>query len=69
MDLVLSIVSEIADKEETSLANLPPLYETLDTEALQAFVESAEDITVSIEFVYNDYTVRIGSDGDIEVRE
>lgn len=68
MGLVQCILEEVAAREDTSPADLPPLYENLDPEALQELVESTDDASFHIEFGYNDYAVRIGPDGDVDIR-
>lgn len=69
MELVRRIAEAIAEREDTSYADLPPLYDVLDPEALQELIESADDEVVTVEVVYNDYVLRIGADGDVDVRE
>lgn len=69
MGIPEKIFSEIAHREDTSRLDLPPLYETVDPDALQDLVESADDETFRIVFSYNDYIVRIEADGGIEVSE
>lgn len=67
MELVQRITEEVADREDSSPMDLPPINETLDSQALQELVESAEADTLAIEFVYCGYTVRVEGDGDVEV--
>lgn len=67
MDLVRAIVFEVAEREGTDPTQLPPLYEVVDPDALQAFVESSGDDALAVEFLYQGYEVRVTSDGDVEV--
>lgn len=67
MTLVESIVAEVADREDVSPVDLPPLYDHLDSEALQDLVESADAGTLEITFVYDDYTVIVQADGSVDV--
>lgn len=69
MDLVQRIAAEVADREDVSHVDLPPIYETLDPQSLQELIESAEDDALVVEFVYCEYTVRVDADGDIDVSE
>lgn len=67
MALVERIVAEVADREDVSPVDLPPLYERLDSEALRELVDSADDGILEIEFVYDGYVVVVGGDGSIRV--
>jgi hypothetical protein len=54
--LLLAIVNAVAAVENESATSLPPLSETVDVEALERLVESADDgLTVS--FSYGGYHV------------
>lgn len=68
MDIVNRIVDEVAARKDTSPLALPPLYASVDPEALEEIVSSSND-AVTIEFEYCDCTVRVGTDTGIQVRE
>lgn len=68
MDVVHSIVSDIAERKDTTCVDLPPLYESVDPDVLENVVSSSDD-SVAIEFEYCDCTVRVEADGGTEIRE
>lgn len=61
-------MDEIAGREGASHLDFSPLYETLDPQALEELIESGEDDTLTVEFVYEGYTVRVYGDGTVEIR-
>lgn len=75
--LTSTIVSAVADAEGVRLTDVedPPLYEVLDTAALEAaFFSSGDprylyDADVSTEFMYRDYRIVVRSDGWVLVYE
>lgn len=58
---------EVARREEASPVDLPPLYETVDPDALQGLVASADDEAFSVEFSYHGYEVTVAADGSVDV--
>lgn len=62
------VVLTIADETATDIDALPTLYETINPEALDQFVESATDRTVSVTFEYYDHRITVTGDGEIDVR-
>lgn len=68
MDVVHRIVTDVAERKDTSRLDLPPLYESIDPDALKNVVSSTDD-SVTIEFEYCDCTVRVAADGGVEIRE
>lgn len=68
-----AVVQAVAAVSDTSPTNLPPLYETINTDALDALLEAerqtAADATIDVSFRYDDYEVVVSSDGDGHVRE
>lgn len=66
-DLVYRILTVIAERERCDLLELPPLAETLDTDALVALVEGPGVTEVS--FSYYGYLVSIDCDGELQVME
>lgn len=65
-DIVHDILTEVAETRGTDLFDLPPIGETIDTDALQNLLESSE--MVHIVFEYVGYEVAVSS-GNISVRE
>ncbi|MEF8779096.1 MAG: HalOD1 output domain-containing protein [Haloferacaceae archaeon] len=74
-DLTSEIVFAIAEARGGDPAEVrsPPLYESVDTEALEQLFfgefsrENGLDETLSLEFPYAEFLVRVESDGSIEV--
>lgn len=60
------IVEHVADTIDTSVLDLPPLYEVLNPEALDALL-AADDVTVS--FTYCGHRVTVSSDDSISVTD
>lgn len=69
----LEIIEQVASLEETDPLALPPLYDTVDPEALDSLVHSsAADgarAESTVRFTYCGYDVRVEADGDIVVIE
>lgn len=66
-----AVVERIATCEGVGPTELPPLYDTIDTEALDSLVGSAEpsESTLQIEFTYNDYEVTVTGEGVVHIDE
>lgn len=62
----LAIVNRVAELEDTTPLELPPLHETVDPGALDTLLES-EGVTVS--FTYYGYHVTVTSGGTIAITE
>ena len=62
---VFEIVEAIAEEEGVDAVELPPLGETLDTDALEALVGSGGDVTISFE--YAGYRVGVDSRGTVTI--
>ncbi|GGN88140.1 MULTISPECIES: HalOD1 output domain-containing protein [Haloarcula] len=62
----IAIVDALTDIRHCSTADLEPLYDTLDTDALDALVESAES-SVQVRFSLDGFGVLVSSTGRIEV--
>lgn len=65
-----AVIEAVADMTGGSPMEMPPLYDTLDVEALDTFLtaERADSFgTVSVSFTYDGTFVWISSDGTIEV--
>lgn len=67
MNVAQSIVREVATLEEVAPHELPPLYETVDPEALDQTLESLDAGEGSITFTYTDYVVIVDSAGNVTV--
>lgn len=65
------VVRKIADRESVDPLELPPLYESVDPEALDALVETGDrsGSVRKIEFVYNDYSVHVTGEGTVQIDE
>lgn len=65
---IAAVLERVAALENRSPTNLPPLYETVDPEALGSLLESTEDVSVCLE--YDGYRIVIGPDPrEVEVVE
>ncbi|RQG98011.1 HalOD1 output domain-containing protein [Natrarchaeobius chitinivorans] len=68
----VTIVQEISDRDGVRPTDLePPLYEVVDTEALDALFRSSGDdtdtATVRLEFTYRGYTVSVTGPQEVEI--
>jgi len=63
----VAIAQEIAAIEGVDPVKLPPLYDCIDTDALDALVQHSDAQDLTIEFDYDAYTIRVGGTGDITV--
>ena len=59
------IVESVADSSDSDPLELPPLYERIDPDALEAFVAGTEDGLV--EFRYAGHAVTVDSRGEVQV--
>ena len=62
---VFEIVESIAEAEGVDAVDLPPLGETLDTDALETLVSSERDVTITFE--YAGYWVGVDSRGTVTI--
>jgi hypothetical protein len=70
-DVIYRISSTIADQTDSALSELPPLYETIDPDALDAFLGSSDDNAASassVEFSYCGHRLRVDSTGQVQLR-
>lgn len=72
--LPTSIVSTVARSKGVAPTHLPPLYETVDPDALEALVAStssdtSDDVRLSVRFAYAGRNVVVYSNGTVEVRK
>lgn len=65
-DTLVDIIEHVAALEETAVCDLPPLYESVDPDLLDAVLESGE---VTVSFSYCGYAVSVQSDGLLIVSE
>lgn len=61
------VVHTVAERTGSDPLELPPLYEYVDTDALEAFVQGTTDGLV--EFHYVGHTVTVDSRGEVEIDE
>lgn len=69
MNVTESVVQEVASLEGVDPHELPPLYETVDPEALNQTLESLSHGEGYFKFTYTDYEVNVDGDGTVTVRE
>lgn len=67
MSPIYDVVSAVAEASGQSHTELSPLLETIDPDALVAFVESAAD-DAELAFDYCGHRVTVSGDGDVETR-
>lgn len=63
----LRIVDAIADATDTDPLELDPLYEVVDPEAMERFLESDPTGAATVVFTYHGHAVEVRSDGAIAV--
>lgn len=61
------IVSSIAEQTGTDVLDLPPLNDSIDTDALISFLQS--EASSGVEFTYHDHTVSIDANGRVRVTD
>lgn len=61
------IITAIADAMQTDALDLPPLYDTIDTEAVAELVQG--DGVSEVAFSYHGHVVAIDGDGQVRVSE
>ena len=65
----LRIVELVAVAEGTPPANLPPLYDAIDPEALDAIFGGDTDATGRLEFDYSGYTVVVDTEDGVTLAD
>lgn len=65
----MTIVERIAEREGEDPVHLPPLYDTVDPEALDTLCRPSVAGASQISFTYCGYDVRAHGDGEIEITE
>lgn len=70
-DVIYSISMDIAEKTGLDVCELPPLNETIDAEALDAFLRNSNSPDThperSVEFPYCGYRVTVDSTGQVQL--
>jgi len=61
------IARKIASIEGDDPKELEPLYDVIDTDALDDLVHSSDSQHVTVEFEYGEYTIRVDGPGEITV--
>ena len=67
--LVISIVDAVAAARGCDPADLEPLHDVVDPDALQALFAGSGRSTGRIQFAYGDHTVVVDADGNVLVRD
>lgn len=69
--LTVRVVEEVAEREGVDPLDLPPLHDSIDTDALESLfsgpIAGAERDGVEITFTYRGYAVTVAADGAIEI--
>ncbi|NIC00981.1 HalOD1 output domain-containing protein [Halobacterium sp. R2-5] len=61
------IVTKIAEENNAGVTALPPLYDTIDPEKLDALIQSLEDGSIS--FTYAGYEVTVTSEKEVTIAD
>lgn len=68
-ELPLVIAERIAEREGLTPIDLqPPLYESIDTDALESLLESSNE-KISVSFTYQGYTIHVDGTGSVQVSD
>lgn len=62
----IRVAEEVAQAKGVDVLDLDPLFETIDSDALNALLANA-DQDVAVAFEYEGYAVRIRGDGEISL--
>ncbi|WP_337652328.1 HalOD1 output domain-containing protein [Halomontanus rarus] len=66
---VYAVVSAVAEAEGTDPVELPPLYEAIDSEALNdLFTGRAKSTVGKVTFQYAGYDVTVNGNGEVQAR-
>ncbi|WP_340102305.1 HalOD1 output domain-containing protein [Salinibaculum salinum] len=63
------VVEEVADREGVDFLELPPIYETVDPDAVTALCKTQNGSHVTVEFTYLDYRITISEATDVSISE
>ncbi|MFC6862824.1 HalOD1 output domain-containing protein [Halomicroarcula sp. GCM10025817] len=64
-NIVVEIVEQFMKLDGCGLTELPPLQETIDVDALESLLTSADDSDLIVQFEYNDATVSLTGEGSV----
>lgn len=67
--LSLRIIDALADATDTDPLELDPLYDVVDPEALDRFLEADPTGEATVQFSYHGHSVAVRSDGAVAVDE
>lgn len=67
MDPSLAVVAALTDVLEVSPIDIEPLYEAVDTDALDALVESGTNADAAVSFEVADHAITVRGDGTVTV--
>lgn len=65
--VVVTVVETVATVTDREVTAMPPLFATIDAEALTALVTSARDQHLEVTFSYEGCRVTVSSSGDVVV--
>ena len=63
-----AVVSAVAEAEDVDPVELPPLYNAIDPDALNALVTSDSSTVSTVTFQYAGYAVVVRGEGKVEVQ-
>lgn len=63
--LIIEAVAHETDSDPLALE--PPLYDAVDTDALDRLTQTGSAETVTVEFEYSDHSITVRGDGTIDV--
>ncbi|WP_169330930.1 HalOD1 output domain-containing protein [Natronococcus occultus] len=63
-----SVVRAVAELEETDITELEPLYEAIDTNALNVLLD-APGTQIEVTFEYGEYLITVTNGGELTVEE
>lgn len=66
MAITADILDRVAEENECDPLDLPPLYHSIDADALERCVTSAES-PVTFQFTYYSYTVTVRGDDEVKI--
>lgn len=64
MDIVLSLLEEVADAEQSRPLDLPPLNDAIDADSLKQLIDTLDQFE-TIQFTYCHYRIPVKGDGTI----
>ncbi|NKE38065.1 hypothetical protein GWG54_20180 [Natronococcus sp. JC468] len=66
MNVTSRIITAIATETDESPLDLPPLYKTIDPDALESLLTSTNTPQFQVSFVYCGYQIHVYKDGTID---